>query len=239
MRPIDVNSLRPSIHAEQRRPKLTDGSELINEDDFASIYANAMGQVEPLEAQIVEEAGEAEPPVLGALVEPEADPGPLSFVEAQAALQRSTDRDDIARNVLRFARSKFKRALLLAVQGDLLTGWQGLGQGVQRRAVLRIGVSLREANTFKLVRDLRSHFVGPMKRTPGTEVFYKLLGGGFPITAVVLPLLVRGKPVHLLYVDQGPDEVTPPDVGELLILSQGVARSYEALIRERQARRGA
>jgi hypothetical protein len=50
-----------------------------------------------------------------------------------------------------------------------------------------------------------------------------------------MPLLVRGKPVHVLYVDQGPDQLTPPDVGELLIVSQSVTRSYEALIRKRQA----
>jgi hypothetical protein len=99
-------------------------------------------------------------------------------------------------------------------------------------------VSLRENNTFKMVRDLRSHFVGPMKRGAGTAVFYKMLGGGFPTTAVMMPLLVRGKPVHLLYVDDGPDQFTPPDVGELLILSQKVAQSYEALIKQRKARRG-
>jgi hypothetical protein len=103
--------------------------------------------------------------------------------------------------------------------------------------VQHIGVSLREANTLKLVRDLRSHFVGPMKRTSGMDVFYTLLGGGYPTTAVVMPLLVRGKPVHLLYVDQGPGQVTPPDVGELMIVSQSVTRSYEALIRQRKAAR--
>jgi hypothetical protein len=52
-----------------------------------------------------------------------------------------------------------------------------------------------------------------------------------------MPLLVRGKPVHLLYVDQGPGQVTPPDVGELMIVSQSVTRSYEALIRQRKAAR--
>jgi hypothetical protein len=65
-------------------------------------------------------------------------------------------------------------------------------------------------------------------------VFYKLLGGGFPTTAVLMPLLVREKLVHLLYVDQGPGELTPPDVGELLIVSQSVTRSYEALIKRRK-----
>ena len=56
----------------------------------------------------------------------------------------------------------------------------------------------------------------------------------YPATAVILPLLVRGRLVHLLYVDNGPIKPTPPDVGELLILSQSVTRSYEALITARK-----
>ena len=59
---------------------------------------------------------------------------------------------------------------------------------------------------------------------------------GQPTTAVMMPLLARGKIVHILYVDSGPNRLTPPDVGELLILSQAVARSYEALIRARADR---
>jgi len=62
-----------------------------------------------------------------------------------------------------------------------------------------------------------------------------MLGGGAPVTAVMLPLLVRGRVVHVLYVDNGPDQVTPPDIGELLILAQSVTRSYEAMIRHRKA----
>lgn len=253
MRPIDMNTLRPSTRRGDDQPKPADAAELINEDDFAKIYASAVaGQEEEVQGEVVED----DAPVIGGVIE--AEPAPvapvtavvppaaaaaevqlpaLTFVEAQAALQKSTDREDIASTILRFARSKFRRALLLSVQGDLVTGWQGLGRGVQQRAVQRIGVTLREQNTFKLVRDLRSHFVGPMKKTPGMTVFYSLLGGGFPTTAVVLPLLVRSKPVHLLYLDQGPGELTPPDVGELLIVSQSVSRSYEALIRQRQAAR--
>lgn len=250
MRPIDMNTLRPSKRRGDEQPRPTSAEELINEDDFAKIYASAMAgsaEEEVLEGQVVEDE---EPVVTGAILDaapdprpsapptpPEPEPPPLTFAEAQKLLQASADRQDIARTVLRFARSKFRRALLLNVQGDLVTGWTGLGMRVSERAVQRIGVSLREENTLKLVRDLRSHFVGPMKQTPGMDVFYKLLGGAYPATAVLMPLLVRGKPVHLLYVDQGPKQLTPPDVGELLIVSQGVTRSYEALIRARKAAR--
>lgn len=245
MRPIDMNTLRPSKRRGDDQPRPASGEELINEDDFARIYAKAMSgsadDGEVLEGQVVEDEA---PVVTGAVLEagpqpppPEPEQPPLTFAEAQKLLQTSADREDIARTVLRFARSKFRRALLLNVQGDLVTGWTGLGMRVSQRAVQRIGVSLREPNTLKLVRDLRSHFVGPMKVTPGMDVFYKLLGGAYPATAVLMPLLVRGKPVHLLYVDQGPKQITPPDVGELLIVSQGVTRSYEALIRARKAAR--
>jgi hypothetical protein len=166
---------------------------------------------------------------------PEPPPTPLTFAEAQAELARSSDREDVARTVLRFALGKWKRNLLLSVQGGLVTGWHGMGASVREAAVRRIGVALREQSTFRLVRDTRSHYIGPVKRDAAMAVFYKLLGGGFPTTAVILPLLVRGKVVHLLYVDNGPDQLTPPDVGELLILSQSVGRSYEAMMRRRKS----
>jgi hypothetical protein len=137
--------------------------------------------------------------------------------------------------VLRFALGKWKRCLLLSVQGNLVTGWRGMGQGVREAAVKRMGIGLQGPGTFRLVRDTRSHYVGPVRRDAGSGLFYKLLGGDYPTTAVILPLLVRGKLVHMLYVDNGPGQLTPPDVGELLILSQGVGRSYEAMIRRRKS----
>ena len=245
MRPIDVSALRPSKKQNDKTPNPNEVGELINEDDFAKLYAKAAdseAEEEIIDGAVIEE----EVPVIPGMPAPppsapsaqhsaEVQAPPLSFTEAQKQLQTSTNREDIARTVLQFARSKFRRSLLLNVQGDLVTGWKGMGKGVTVRAVRRIGVTLREANTFKLVRDLKSHFIGPMKRTPGMQVFYELLGGGYPQTAVILPLLVRGKLVHLLYVDHGADQLTPPDVGELLILSQSVTRSYEALIRQRKA----
>lgn len=168
-------------------------------------------------------------------------PKPLTFAEAQARLSQSEDREDVATTVLRYAVGRWRRCLLLSVQGSLVTGWHGMGRGVRDAAIRRIGVALREGNTFRLVRDTRSHYIGPVRRDTAMNVFYRLLGADkrpeppFPKTSVILPLLVRGKVVHLLYLDNGPDQLTTPDVGELLILAQSVARSYEAMIRRRKS----
>lgn len=249
MRLIDMNTLRPSKATNPGEPRPAEVADLINEGDFAALYAQASAPVEEVieGAEIVEDEA---PVVGGELLAPAASPAPapalspppaakapeplaVTFAEAQKLLQQSQGREDIARTVLRFAKGKFRRAVLLSVRGDLVTGWQGMGKGVTPQGVQRIGVSLREDNSLKMVRDLRSHFIGPMKRTPGMDVFYKMLGGDAPTTAVMMPLLVRGKPVHILYVDNGPGQLTPPDIGELLIVSQGVSRSYDALIKAR------
>ncbi len=252
LRPVDMNTIRPSVRKQTGVPAPAEVKDLINEDDFAQLYAKAASSDDE-EEETIEGVEVVEAPSLSAprprIIEPigkvstaaaPAEPplAPLTFAEAQALLSKSADREDIARTILRFAVSKFRRALLLSVHGDILTGWHGAGQGVREKAVRRIGVSLKEPSSFRLVRDSRSHYVGAMKRGSATAVFYKLLGGGFPTTAVMMPLLVRGKPVHVLYVDQGADELTPPDIGELLILSQSVARSYEVMMARRKAARG-
>ena len=185
--------------------------------------------------------GKAAPRRPAAATERPVAPKPLNFAEAQAQLAKSLDREDVATTVLRYAVGKWRRCLLLSVQGSLVTGWHGMGRGVRDAAVRRIGVALREQNTFRLVRDTRSHYIGPVRRDTAMNVFYRLLGADkrpeppFPKTAVILPLLVRGKVVHLLYLDNGPEQLTTPDVGELMILAQSVARSYEEMMRRRKS----
>lgn len=246
IRAVDMNVVRPSKKAQEEKKSVEQGAELMSEDEFQSLYAAALHggaassepEEEIIQGVVLEE--EVAPQVPAAAVPVPVAPPPaelpaLDFASAQAALKQSSDREDVARTILRFARSKWKRTLLLSVQADLVTGWHGAGVGIRPAAVQRIGIALRGTSTFKLVRDTRSHFIGPVRKDAGTAVLYKLLGGGAPTTAVILPLLVRGKVVHMLYVDNGPGQVTPPDVGELLILSQSVARSYEEMMRRRKA----
>jgi hypothetical protein len=256
VRPLDMGKTVPSrtLGTKKDGPNTDVGGEdLINDAEFQKLYDSAISGGAPAEEELPEAAIVEEPAAKPAAPAPAAAaaaaaaapppeqvaqveqlPTPLKFAEAQAMLQKSNDREDVAKTVLRFAIGKWRRALLLSVQGDFITGWHGLGKGIRESAVQRIGIPLRGPNTFKLVRDTKSHYIGPMKQDVPTAGFYKRLGGGYPKTAVLLPLLVRSKLVHVLYVDNGPDKLTPPDIGELLILSQGVARSYEAMIARRQ-----
>ncbi len=161
----------------------------------------------------------------------EPEPSPLGFDEALRSLEGVGERDAIARTVLRYARSRFARAILLTVHGGSAQGWAGLGEKLGRSAVGRIHFDLGTPGIVETVVRTRAHFLGPIPKTEANVRLLKLLGGGVPGNALVVPILTAGRVVNVFYADAGRGGlVDPTGVGELLILATRIANSYEALI---------
>jgi hypothetical protein len=161
---------------------------------------------------------------------PTVDLSPLSFDAAVSLLRQASDRDAIARIVLRAARRSFARACLLTVYPHAYVGFMGAGEGFDDVAGVAIGKD--DPSVFQLVERSRAHYLGPLQRFPAHGTWVKSTGKRIPRTLVVLPILVREKVVSLLVADNGHDAHVDGDVGELLILAQHIAGSFEALIRQ-------
>jgi hypothetical protein len=162
-------------------------------------------------------------------VEPE--PAPLGFTEAMRALEGVTARDAIATAVVRYARSRFARAVLLTVQGGAAHGWVGLGNGLGRDAVRRLHVRLGTPGIVDTVVRTQAHFLGPIPKTEANIRLLKAIGGGVPANALVVPILAMGQVVNVFYADGGKGKlVDAGGVGELLILATRIAKSYDALV---------
>jgi len=197
----------------------------------------------PLEA-IVGEAG-AEPPLRTVTWDepappaaPARDESPLEFKAALKALEGVTDRDSIAHIVLRASRSKAARALLLHVQGGVAVGWDGLGEGLENGAARAVAIPLALESAFSLVVKSRSHYMGPLQKTPLNIRFLAMLGKKVPLSSLLFPILHKGRVSHMLYLDNGHKQQAPTDVGEMLILSQRIGQTVEALVeRKRKAAR--
>lgn len=159
---------------------------------------------------------------------PPPDRTPLSFGEAVELLKDATSRDDIANIVLRAAHKQFARAALLAVYPQAFIGWQGVGEGFD--AIENVVVPRDVQSVFQLVADTRAHYVGPLQRFPAHGAWVKATGRRLPRSLLVVPVLVRGRAVNLLVADNGHEQHATVDVGELLILAQQIAASYEGLI---------
>lgn len=173
-----------------------------------------------------------------AVLEPriELDLSPLSFRDAANAIKEANGRDDVARAVLRYARSKAKRTFLLTLQGDLLTGWHGMGDDVEENVAQQIVVPLEQPSVFRLVKESRSHYIGPLGKDSGNVQFLKHAGKKWPTTAAIMPILFAGRVIYILYTDNGHRQQVDPDVGELLVLAQNITRSVEQMVARKAGR---
>ena len=165
---------------------------------------------------------------------PTRDESPLDFKHALQALEGVSDRDAIAHIVLRASRSKAARAILLQVQGGVALGWDGLGEGTE--SARQVAMPLSTDSAFSLVAKTRSHYMGPLQRTPANIRFLATLGKKVPLSSLIFPVLHRGRVSYMLYLDNGHRQQAPTDVGEMLILSQRIGQTVEALVdRKRKA----
>lgn len=155
---------------------------------------------------------------------------PLTFEEATERLRGVHDRDEIARVVLRYALTRFRRAALLTVHPHGVFGWEALGD-LPRDAVRAFRLPKGERSVFGLVVDSRSHYMGPLQTWTANGSWVKTTGRQLPRSVAVMPIFVRGRVVNLLYGDNGHGEHVESDIGELLILAQRIADSYEALLK--------
>jgi hypothetical protein len=162
---------------------------------------------------------------------PEPEPSLVSFQEALSLLAGVDDRHAIARTVLRYARTKFKRAVLLTVQRGEARGWAGLGEKLTPQQVARLRLKLDGPGVVAMVVGARAHFLGPLPKTEANVRLLKLLGGGVPSNAFLVPILALGRVVNVLYADNGKGgQVASGDLGELLILATKIAQSYDVLL---------
>jgi hypothetical protein len=207
--------------------------ETLPEDAILGEAASPPQSVPPPPAPAAAAPGWDAPPLPARTV----DTSPLAFEKALELLKTVQDRDSIARIVLRASRSKAERALLLLVQGNVVLGWDGLGEGLENGAAARIAVALGAPSAFDLVVKTRSHFLGPLQKTPLNIRFLAQTGKKVPLSSLVVPILHRERVSHVLYLDNGHKKQAPTDVGEMLILSQRIAQSVDALVDKRKAGR--
>lgn len=176
-------------------------------------------------------------PDLGALAKPSAKAkrrprrlGPYTPAMAEKDLLAAEARDDVLRAFFDFAAQYFEYAALFAIHGDLAEGRDAAGSGASRARVIALGVPLDlpgalsrvvESQTFELVRlgssGLDAALAKDLERRPGPAV-------------LLLPVLVRGRCVLVLYGDHGDADVELGAIGDVISFVPLVSKALERLI---------
>jgi hypothetical protein len=165
----------------------------------------------------------------------EEDDSPLNLAQATSQLSKVSERNAIARVVLRFARSIFKRSMIFTIHRGLALGWDAIGEDLDRWAFRSVMIPLDSPSVFQLVVNARGHYLGGLQKTKTNIEFLRVTGKKVPFSAFLLPVLVRGRVVNILYCDNGHKEHCHGDISDLLILAQRISQCYESLFERKRA----
>ncbi len=211
-------------------------------DAFDSSWAE-QAPAEPLAA-----GAQAEPPVLAEAVAPspppELDrsaPPRWTLEQARAALAQARTRDEIVVTTLRYARDFFQFTALFAVTRDAVAGHDGLGpDGDARDLVRTVAIYAEDPGMFRTAIETMAPYLGKADRAAaGNQAVLDALGRGTPRTMLVTPILLRRRPVCLLYGDNGPAPVSARRLGDLLLFCSTIGNAFERIIVSRKGERPA
>ncbi len=156
-----------------------------------------------------------------------------SFSEAARSLKEVEDRDEIAEIILHFALQFQDRVALFIVKKHIIEGWSGKGENLNRELIQRVKIPFAVPSIFKEVVDSKKHFLGALPAHPVNEKFVSSMGGADPRTVVLIPIILKDRPICIIYGDRLKGEgLTKAELGELLLLSNEVAKAFEMLIRK-------
>lgn len=165
--------------------------------------------------------------------------GPVTAASAEAALEEATTRDGILGAFFDFARQFFEYSALFVVHADLAEGWDAFGPGAERDRITAVGVPLDLPSGLADARDKKVPIVAPLKGDGIDAVLADDLARAAKQPVMLLPLVVRGRTVAILYGDHGESAVELPSVGEVIAFAPLASRAFERLIlRKKLASRG-
>jgi len=156
--------------------------------------------------------------------------GPYTAAMAERDLLESESRDDVIGAFFDFASQYFEYSALFVLQGDIAEGRDADGPGTDRERIRGIGFPLdlpsalsraKTVRAFQLVKlgtdGLDANLASDLGRSPGHIV-------------LVLPIVVRGRCVLLLYGDHGNADVSLDEIGDVIAFTPLVSSAIERVI---------
>lgn len=134
------------------------------------------------------------------LAEPEQD---YSLESVLVGLAEADDRDWIAELIIGHLGPQFKRVAFFLLRGGHATGWMARVDNKLVPEFEGLELSLSEPSVLNLVDQSKNYFLGPMPATPGNQAIMEALGGGTPFNNLLVPLMMMGRVVAVLYVGGG------------------------------------
>jgi hypothetical protein len=118
-------------------------------------------------------------------------------------LSQAEDRHRIAELIVGYAAQQFNRAALFLLKGAKATGWLAQVGKKPLPGFENLEISLAEPSVLRVISQSKSHYLGALPISPCNGRILAALGGGTPMTQLLVPLVMAGRVIAVLYVEGG------------------------------------
>lgn len=165
--------------------------------------------------------------------------GPFTAAKAEEEMDAATSPDAVLRVFFAFAKQYFEFAFLFVVHPDIAEGREASGPSAASIDAPSVGIPLSLPSTFALAKKRRAPLVTPLADDGIDAEFIHDVRGlpegstASPVAAVI-PLVVRGHVVAMLYGDDGQQAVDLSAIGDVIAMTALTASALERLILRRK-----
>lgn len=156
-----------------------------------------------------------------------AVPEPTSLVEAEEALAKAEDIEEIGQIVLSFLGRSYRRAALFRAGRDKISGWMAQGADVDAGAFARFSSSFDQPSVFLNLRNGSGFHLGPLPPMPSHRQLAKTWGGELPRDAVILPVRLKDRMVIAIYADGAAKGIAGVDLPLMQRLAAAATAAFE------------
>ncbi|WP_437930842.1 hypothetical protein WMF37_16990 [Sorangium sp. So ce291] len=165
--------------------------------------------------------------------------GPFTLAMAEQELAAVDASEAVLAVLFDFAQQYFEYTVLFTVHGERAEGRNAAGPGAERERVAKIAVPLDRPCVLARARTLRAPVVTALAGSAPDAELQRELGRAIHAAAVaVVPVVVRGRVVALVYGDDGASSVELSSIGDLIALAGLAATVLERLILRKKLNRG-
>jgi hypothetical protein len=161
----------------------------------------------------------------------------ISFDGACERVDNAADREQIAQTLVDFAKGRCDALVVLLMRDGNAVGWRGYVAPPSRARLTfeELSLPLGGASALQVAHDSSAPFVGPppSPAKPIESQLWTALGADPPPTdVVVVPILVKQRPVNLVYAHTLGGAPPAQLISELCDLATRAQSSYARLIRQ-------
>lgn len=154
---------------------------------------------------------------------------PLGEENVAELLVEAQDRDEIFAAVLGSLARDFPRCAIFLVRDKFAMGWRCAIDRQWTPGFDQLQIPLGEPSVLKTVAEGKSFYLGPIPRSPFNSMILQEMGGTVPAAALLVPLLMMGRVVGILYAD-GAGVNLGEKLFDLQKLTAKAAMAFEILV---------